>query len=331
MATTTPNLRIAISYAYVERDNTRRNLAFFLAHGLDSSVALLSIIVKGGRPSDGAGSGGKGGFSVSIPEEHRERVRVTFAPENVGYDMESHRRNAALFAEVEKEKEPFTHYVAMNDSTLGPFCTSSTSGAVENEEENEEEGPGPGPWHRLFAQRLTRLRSHPPTAFVATIRHFSYFLFFSVNGWRTFAEELTRRELRSYRDAADVECWLGTQPHDSIYPEALHWDCPHTPWDVVGTSSTSSTSSMSSTSSTSPSPPPPTTVMFLSCLPPCLHSRLLVQYANFTPVSWFTHLIHSRLLVRAPLVNHQCLTAHTTCTCYTRDIAPLMSSKYTHA
>ena len=296
MATTTPNLRLAISYAYVERDNTRRNLAFFLTHGLDESVALLSIVVKGGRPSDGAGSGGKeGGFSVSIPEEHRERVRVTFAPENVGYDMESHRRNAALFAEVEKEKEPFTHYVAMNDSTLGPFCTSSSSGAVENENEEEGPGPGPGPWHRLFAQRLTRLRSHPPTAFVATIRHFSYFLFFSLDGWRTFAAELTRRELRSYRDAADVEVWLGTQPHDSIYPDAKHWDCPHTPWDVVGTSSTFLTSSTSSTFSTRPLVP----------FPP--HSYVIKPPPSF-PVSWFhappslpspgfMRRLHSRLLV----------------------------------
>jgi hypothetical protein len=40
-------LRIAVSYAYVERPNTRRNLEFFLRHGLDSSVAFVSIVVKG--------------------------------------------------------------------------------------------------------------------------------------------------------------------------------------------------------------------------------------------------------------------------------------------
>lgn len=250
------NLRIAVSYAYVERPNTRRNLDFFLKHGLDESVSLLSIVVKGGRPSDGAGSGGEG-FSVDIPEEHRERVRVTFAEENMGYDMESHRRNALLFAEMEEKERHaaeeeglaapssrFTHYVAMNDSAIGPFCTSprrpspSQSPPVEKEEEEEEEegpgpGPGPGPWHRLFAERLTRLHSHPPASFVATIRHFSYFLFFSPCGWRAFSAELRRRELRTYRDAADVEVWLGGQPHDSMYAEAVHWDCPHTPWDVV--------------------------------------------------------------------------------------------------
>ena len=220
--------RIAISYAYVERPNTRRNLQFFLNHGLDESVSLLSIVVKGGRPSDGAGSGGDG-FTVTIPEEHRERVTVTMAEENVGYDMESHRRNVVLFAELQEEKEePFTHYVAMNDSALGPFCRNPVA-----EEEEEEEGPGPGPWHRLFAERLTRLRSYPPTSFVATIRHFSYFLFFSPAGWDAFGAELRRRSLVTYRDAADVEVWLGQQPHDSLYTEAKHWDCPHTPWDVV--------------------------------------------------------------------------------------------------
>jgi hypothetical protein len=226
-------LRIAISYAYVERPNTRRNLEFFLKHGLDDSVALLSIVVKGGRPSDGAGVGG-GGFSVAIPEAHKGRVRVTFAEENVGYDMESHRRNALLFAELEEGKEAegeglFTHFVAMNDSARGPFCTRQPSPSTTREEE-EEEGPGPGPWHRLFAARLTRLRSHPPTSFVATIRHFSYFLFFSKPGWRAFAAELRVRGLESYRDAADVEVWLGRQPHDSLYPDARHWDCPHAPW-----------------------------------------------------------------------------------------------------
>lgn len=263
-------LRIAISYAYVERPNTRRNLEFFLQHGLDSSVALLSIVVKGGRPSDGAGAGGPGGCTVEIPEAHRGRVRVTFAEENVGYDMESHRRNAALFAELEEKKRKqkdegdrdaagagdpesgeslFTHFVAMNDSAMGPFCRQPpTSTAAEEEEkeedcvgkqsekeeEEEEEGPGPGPWHRLFAERLVRLRSHPPTCFVATIRHFSYFLFFSRPGWHIFAGELRRRTLISYRDAADVEAWLGREmPHDCMYPDAKHWDCPHTPWDVV--------------------------------------------------------------------------------------------------
>ena len=163
-------LRLAVSYAYVERPNTRRNLSFFLRHGLDSSVALLSIVVKIGRPSDHAGDGGGSGcgFSLDIPKEHRERVRVTVA-ENTGYDMESHRRNALLFATLEEEEaqrqretetedggDPlFTHFVAMNDSAMGPFCRGdpaarAAEGAAEEEEVDEEE-PGPGPWHRLFA------------------------------------------------------------------------------------------------------------------------------------------------------------------------------------
>ena len=211
-ASMAPHLRIAVSYAYVERPNTRRNLQFFLRHGLDESVALLSIVVKGGPPRDGAGAGGVGGFTVDIPEEHRARVRVTFAEENVGYDMESHRRNARLFAEEEAgagAAASFTHIVAMNDSALGPFCRPPSRRYEDGEEEGEGEhqqsdehaaaaadddnipdGPGPGPWHRLFAERLTRLRSHPPSMFVGTIRHLSYFLFFAAEGWTSFAAEL---------------------------------------------------------------------------------------------------------------------------------------------
>ena len=129
-------------------------------------------------------------------------MRVTHA-DNVGYDMQSHRMNARLFAAAAAAgaaagAELFTHFVAMNDSAMGPFVGSSERAAAADADADADgaadDSPDAAPWHRLFAARLTRLRSHPPTMFVATIQHFSYFLFFDPPGWNTFAAELERRQ-----------------------------------------------------------------------------------------------------------------------------------------
>lgn len=93
---------IFISYSYFEKENTKKNLEFFIKHGLKSNH-YLSIDCKS--------------ESFSLDVSSYENVKVFKPLDNVGFCMKSHSDNLSRINSFNN----FDYFVVMNDSCKGPY------------------------------------------------------------------------------------------------------------------------------------------------------------------------------------------------------------------
>lgn len=93
-------MKIAISYVYYEKENTKRNLEFFLRHGLLDNRITLYLTLH----SD---------CSIPIPKSPRIIIRKR---KNLGFDFGAH---LAVWNNISLSK--YNYFVMMNDSCIGPF------------------------------------------------------------------------------------------------------------------------------------------------------------------------------------------------------------------
>jgi len=93
---------IFISYSYFEKKNTKKNLEFFIKHGLKENH-YLSIDCKSET------------FSVDVSAN--QNVKVFRPSENVGFCMKSHFDNLSRINSF----DDFDYFIIMNDSCKGPY------------------------------------------------------------------------------------------------------------------------------------------------------------------------------------------------------------------
>jgi hypothetical protein len=99
--TTPPN--IFISYIYFEKENTKKNLEFFLKHGLKNNMYMI-INVKDHK------------ISIDINKYNKDNNIKIRKTDNVGFDFGGHRDNLK-----EINFNDYDYFILMNDSCMGPF------------------------------------------------------------------------------------------------------------------------------------------------------------------------------------------------------------------
>lgn len=93
---------IFISFVYFEKDNTKKNLQFFLKHGLKKNHYLL-INCKSNH--------------FSIDTSAYDNVKVIMPNENLGFCMKGHLDNLSTISSF----NDFDYFIIMNDSVKGPY------------------------------------------------------------------------------------------------------------------------------------------------------------------------------------------------------------------
>lgn len=99
--------KVLISYSFYEKENTKRNLLFFIKHGLQEDMFLLLNV----KITDNDNS-------LYLTEiSNKTNCHVTYS-ENIGYDYKAHLINLELIKALNVKS---THLILMNDSCIGPF------------------------------------------------------------------------------------------------------------------------------------------------------------------------------------------------------------------
>eukprot|EP00873_Tetraselmis_striata_P044776 jgi/Tetstr1/465040/TSEL_009768.t1 len=198
--------RIYISYSYFEREQSRKNLAFFLQHGvLGFDNVTVDLVAKGET------------CNVRVPEGARANVRVRRA-ENVGFDFGTHRENL-MACNVEN----YDYFILMNCSCTGPFQRRGDA----------------APWYSRFTREIagaTKLVGSSigsiigpgagyagPLPYVAGVRHRSpggWFMMTDGAGARALREELSKHDIKTFADAHAVENLTGKWMKDRGYAVA---------------------------------------------------------------------------------------------------------------
>jgi len=94
---------IFISYVYFEKENTKKNLEFFLKHGLKNNMYMI-INVKDHK------------ISIDLNKYNKNNNIKIRKTDNVGFDFGGHRDNLK-----EINFNDYDYFILMNDSCIGPF------------------------------------------------------------------------------------------------------------------------------------------------------------------------------------------------------------------
>ena len=94
------NPKILISYVYYEKQNTKKNLEFFLEYGLKDHMTMI-INVKSAE--------------INIDVSQYKNV-ILYLSENTGFDFGGHRDNLSKV-----NFNNYNYFVLMNDICMGPF------------------------------------------------------------------------------------------------------------------------------------------------------------------------------------------------------------------
>ena len=196
--------RIYISYSYVERPQSRKNLEYFLRHGVQGFDNITVDLVTKGAPC-----GVRVGGYPNVAARHEE---------NVGYDFGTHSQNLARC-----DLGGYDYFILMNCSCTGPFRRQCD----------------PVPWYRPFVRRVagsTKLvgssvlsvRGPGPTyrgplPYTAGPRCRSpggWFMLTDAAGAGVLREMLGKYNIRSYNDAHAVEYLTGRWMRERGYEVA---------------------------------------------------------------------------------------------------------------
>ena len=190
--------KIHISYSYFEREQSRKNLEYFLAHGVRGRDNItVDLTVKGG--------------ACSVDLSPFPNVTATHA-ENVGYDFGAHARSLAACDHGRHD-----YFVLMNCSCTGPFSRGE-------------------PWYRRFVAAIGGKKRlvgacasriigpgysyRGPLPYVAGVRHLSpggWFMMTDRAGAGVLRDMLGRYNFRTYQDAHAAENLTGKWMRDAGY------------------------------------------------------------------------------------------------------------------
>lgn len=195
-------MKIVVSYVYYEKENTKRNLTFFLTHGLLDTRIILYLTLHS---------------KCSVPIPKSSRI-IILKRKNKGFDFGAH---INIWNTIDLGK--YSYFVMMNDSCLGPF--------VKNNKQQ---------YLNKFIQQIKDNCLLVGTMGVTWA--YGYFLVTNFPGIKIIQKSLNKyvakhKGINTYRQAVECEKLISSCIVKSGYTYTTlikkSWNKRHTPWNVI--------------------------------------------------------------------------------------------------
>ena len=197
--------KILISYSYYEKENTMKNLDFFLVHGLKENMSMI-INCKSKT------------FSLDLNKYKYKNNIILLKTKNKGFDFGAHKQNLEythLKSEYKHQNiyeyfknNNFNYIVLMNDSCIGPFVKH-------------------GNWYTPFINKDSEL--------VGTINLYGYFIFVEKTSIHKIYDVISKHKMNSYQDAVNVEYYIRNKlkATKKNLTNLKYWSDKHNPFEVI--------------------------------------------------------------------------------------------------
>lgn len=156
---------IYISYIYYEKENTRKNLEFFIKHGLKPNHYLM-INCRSEK--------------ISVDVSGYENIEIFKSPHNVGFCMRGHVDNLSRI----KQLDDFKYCILMNDSVRGPYYRGSE-------------------WESVFKLKIDQ--GFDMCGTINNQGYFNFMSNTHAESFLKYAKSGYGKDIITYKDAVDVE------------------------------------------------------------------------------------------------------------------------------
>lgn len=187
------NERILVSYCYHEKANTKRNLNFFIRHGLYDNIHLV-INIKNEKTN-----------LTKLP--NKSNITKVLS-KNEGWDFKGHLDNLTHMRSIMNIENTFDYVVLMNDSCIGPFFIT-------------------GKWYVPFIKKLKNAE------YVGIMRNQSWFNMCNISLLKKIEKIINTNATRTYNDAVKIEGILASSFKQDNITSIKHWSKPHSCFGAI--------------------------------------------------------------------------------------------------
>lgn len=187
------NERILVSYCYYEKVNTKRNLDFFIRHGLYDNVHLI-INIKNVKTN---------------PKDLPNKRNITkISSKNEGWDFKGHLDNFRYMRSITNLEKSFDYVLIMNDSCIGPFILA-------------------GKWYTPFVEKLKSVE------YVGIIKNLSWFNMFKISLLQEIEHIIHTSTKNTYNDAVKIEAKLSRAFTNDNITNTRFWNGKHSCFGAI--------------------------------------------------------------------------------------------------